>query len=166
MPILPIDEAHEALRRQTKNFITEDAPVPWRIWKSMGKAGNTEHVHITKPKYTGYANIGTPEAHCHGISPAAGGPPDSASNAIREYSDMPSKGYSDTGMPNPGDHIYDVPKMIDDKINEAVAHLVAELDGMAQRCEELEIELECLKNAFPEHEDEILPKHRGKFNDY
>jgi predicted nucleic acid-binding Zn-ribbon protein len=60
--------------------------------------------------------------------------------------------------------IYDLPTLVEDKINEAVAHLVAELDGMAQRCEELEIELECMKNAFPEHEDEILPKHRGIFD--
>jgi hypothetical protein len=36
-----------------------------------------------------------------------------------------------------------------------------ELDHWKQRCEELEIELECIRNAFPEHDNDILPKHRG-----
>ena len=39
----------------------------------------------------------------------------------------------------------------------------AEIDHWKSRCEELEIELECIKNAFPETDDDILPKHRGLF---
>jgi hypothetical protein len=39
--------------------------------------------------------------------------------------------------------------------------VAAELDHWKQRCEELEIEVECIRNAFPEHDNDILPKHRG-----
>jgi hypothetical protein len=41
--------------------------------------------------------------------------------------------------------------------------VAAELDHWRQRCEELEIELECMRNAFPEHDNDILPKERGIF---
>ena len=49
------------------------------------------------------------------------------------------------------------------EMQDAIAHLVSELDGMTQRCEELEIELECMRNAFPEHDYDVRPKRRGIF---
>ena len=61
---------------------------------------------------------------------------------------------------------YDIQALLKNQVDEAIAHLVAELDGMAQRCEELEIELECMRNAFPEHDHDVMPKRRGNFNDY
>ena len=39
--------------------------------------------------------------------------------------------------------------------------VAAEIENWKQRCEELEIELECMRNAFPEHDNDILPKHAG-----
>jgi predicted nucleic acid-binding Zn-ribbon protein len=48
--------------------------------------------------------------------------------------------------------------------DEWIAWFQNEVEQWKQRAEELEIELECMKNAFPEHENEILPKHRGIFN--
>jgi hypothetical protein len=40
---------------------------------------------------------------------------------------------------------------------------MAELEHWKQRCEELEIELECMRNAFPEDDHDVMPKHRGIF---
>lgn len=42
-----------------------------------------------------------------------------------------------------------------------LAHLKQELEGWKERCEELEIELECIRNAFPEHDHDVRPKRRG-----
>jgi len=40
---------------------------------------------------------------------------------------------------------------------------VAELAHWKQRAEELEIELECMRNAFPEHDHDVSPKRRGLY---
>jgi hypothetical protein len=40
---------------------------------------------------------------------------------------------------------------------------MAELEHWKSRCEELEIELECMRNAFPEDDHDVLPKRRGIF---
>jgi hypothetical protein len=49
-------------------------------------------------------------------------------------------------------------------IAEAVAHLVSELDGMTQRCQELEIDLEIEKNKFNDNNwEDFEPKLRGNF---
>jgi hypothetical protein len=49
-------------------------------------------------------------------------------------------------------------------VNEAVAHLVSEIDGLTQRCQELEIELEIEQNKFMDNEwEEFEPKRRGNF---
>jgi hypothetical protein len=39
----------------------------------------------------------------------------------------------------------------------------AEMNHWKQRCEELEIELECMRNAFPEDDHDVSPKRRGLF---
>jgi hypothetical protein len=39
--------------------------------------------------------------------------------------------------------------------------MAAEVEHWKQRCEELEIELECITNAFPNDNDSINPKRRG-----
>jgi hypothetical protein len=55
-------------------------------------------------------------------------------------------------------------RFVTEMVNEAVAHLVAELDGMTQRCEELEIELEIEKNSFHFSDPNIInPKRRGNW---
>ena len=40
---------------------------------------------------------------------------------------------------------------------------VSEIEHWKQRCVELEIELECIRNAFPEHDNDVRPKQRGIF---
>ncbi|MBW2645204.1 MAG: hypothetical protein JRE23_03310 [Deltaproteobacteria bacterium] len=37
----------------------------------------------------------------------------------------------------------------------------AEIEHWKQRAEELEVELECMRNAFPEHDNDVSPKIRG-----
>ena len=40
----------------------------------------------------------------------------------------------------------------------------AEIDHWKSRCEELEIEIECMRNEFFEHDNDIQPKRRGLFS--
>jgi hypothetical protein len=47
--------------------------------------------------------------------------------------------------------------------DEWIAWFQMENENLRQQVQELEIELECMRNAFPEHDNEILPKHRGIF---
>jgi hypothetical protein len=47
--------------------------------------------------------------------------------------------------------------------DEWLAWFQGEIEQWKQRCEELEIELECMRNAFPEDDHDVLPKHRGIF---
>ena len=54
-------------------------------------------------------------------------------------------------------------KESDKKIEQEVAHLRQELEEWKQRCEELEIELECMRHAFPEDDHDVLPNRRGIF---
>ena len=49
------------------------------------------------------------------------------------------------------------------KFNSEAGWVAAEVEHWKQRCEELEIELEVMRNAFPEHDNDILPKPRGLF---
>jgi hypothetical protein len=41
--------------------------------------------------------------------------------------------------------------------------VAAEIDHWMHRCEELEIELECMRHAFPESDHDVSPKIRGNF---
>jgi predicted nucleic acid-binding Zn-ribbon protein len=45
--------------------------------------------------------------------------------------------------------------------DEWIAWFQGEVEHWKQRAEELEIELECMRNAFPEHDNDISPKIRG-----
>ena len=46
---------------------------------------------------------------------------------------------------------------------EWIAWFQAEVEHWKQRCEELEIELECMLNAFPDNDNDVSPKKRGNF---
>jgi hypothetical protein len=63
-------------------------------------------------------------------------------------------------------------KQVDNKVrdilenggkDEWIAWFQAEVEHWKQRCEELEIELECMMNAFPESDHDVSPKRRGNF---
>jgi len=45
--------------------------------------------------------------------------------------------------------------------DEWLAWFQGEVEHWKQRAEELEIALEVMRNAFPEHDNDILPKRRG-----
>jgi hypothetical protein len=47
--------------------------------------------------------------------------------------------------------------------DEWIAWFQNEVEQWKQRAEELEIELEVMRNAFPEDDHDVLPKHRGIF---
>jgi hypothetical protein len=47
--------------------------------------------------------------------------------------------------------------------DEWLAWFQGEVEHWKQRAEELEIELECMRNAFPEDDHDVLPKYRGIF---
>lgn len=40
---------------------------------------------------------------------------------------------------------------------------INEIIHWRQRCEELELELTLMQNAFPEHDNDVKPKQRGIF---
>jgi hypothetical protein len=47
--------------------------------------------------------------------------------------------------------------------DEWIAWFQSEVEHWKQRAEELEIELECMRNAFPEDDNDVRPKVRGIF---
>jgi hypothetical protein len=47
--------------------------------------------------------------------------------------------------------------------DEWIAWFQSEMEHWKQRAEELEIELECMRNAFPEDDNDVRPKVRGIF---
>jgi hypothetical protein len=49
------------------------------------------------------------------------------------------------------------------KFNSEAGWVGAEIEHWKQRCEELEIELEVMRNAFPEDDHDVSPKRRGLF---
>jgi hypothetical protein len=75
-----------------------------------------------------------------------------------------------------------IEKFISNMFREQVAHdeeeikkfmteagwVAAEMEHWKSRCEELEIELEVMRNAFPEHDNDVQPKIRGQLtiNEY
>ena len=97
---------------------------------------------------------------------SAARPHNHAQDAVR-YTGYTTVGTHDAHCHEVQPHpVHDLPTLVEEQVNEAIAHLVSELDGMAQRCEELDIELECMRNAFPEHDHDVMPKRRGNFTDY
>ena len=50
-----------------------------------------------------------------------------------------------------------------DEFNDEAGWVEAEIEHWKARCEELEIELECMRNAFPEDDHDVSPKRRGLF---
>jgi hypothetical protein len=116
------------------------------------------HVYETPtgPLTSGPGYLGGPKDHVHTI-------PNSSSVHNGKVYNIPE-------MP-----VYNVPEMpqtwtegeirnvVRTIVNEAVAHLVSELDGMTQRCQELEIELEIAQNSFSITEGDVNPKRRGIF---
>ena len=50
--------------------------------------------------------------------------------------------------------------------DEWIAWFQSEVEHWKQRAEELEIELECMRDAFPEHDHDVMPKRRRNFNAY
>jgi hypothetical protein len=47
--------------------------------------------------------------------------------------------------------------------DEWIGWFQGEVEHWKQRAEELEIELECMRNAFPEHDHDVSPKRRGLY---
>jgi hypothetical protein len=62
-------------------------------------------------------------------------------------------------------HVKPLRDLVREEVDKAVAHLVAEIDDLTQRCEELEIELECERNSFNRYIEEgpLNPILRGKY---